>query len=1254
MKRHRSVHRLIVAALLLLAFLVQGTWALAGTTGGLSGTITDNGGMPVSGATVTVTSPSQQSKSTSDAAGHYNFLALAPDTYSVQVEKTGYQPEKAIGVSIFADNNMNTDFKLLKITEIAHVTSRAAASLVHSGITTDTYSVDSATIVKANALGGGGNLDNAYSAIASVPGVTVPVGGIGWNQAVYIRGSQSFFSGFEYDGIPVNRAFDNYNSSTESNLGLQELQVYTGGGPSSNASSGTAGFINQVIKTGTYPGSGTMNFSLATPAFYHQAKVEAGGATPDHNFSYYIGMNGYNQQYRNFDQSNGAGLFVPNGTYGFAGAFFTNANLSRTNGHGVLPLCNAADGTAPASVENLPWFAAEGRGSCLYDDPAAALFNTVTGITDRENVANFHFRIGHKNGMKDDVQLLASSSALTTTFFSSTNDGGGPGPFTLAVTGSPYCSPSLRDANGQPCAAPNFPQYQDAVVYNLPFGAPIAGAKPINYYQPSSNPNRAFGAELPANLRDTIQNDTGVFKLQYTHPLSDKAFIRAYGYSFFSDWTQAGAQGSYNNYLWGIGGPTDGTVAANYDLITHTTGGELQFADQLSAKHLFQLTGNYTQAQVTRFNNSGFALLGPGTGSPIGYISQSGGGFQCWDPANPNTAIPCLPGGAYQSDAVTGPTGTAPAGSAAATAGAQWVSLWNGAAKGSLNHVQPQFSSIAATDEWRASDKLLFNLGLRGERYKYVLENSVTPQTSFYASLISQFVCQNGVGQIDTIPLRPGQAPPAKINYEATCPAGYSHPNFSVASPPSYTISDIAPRLSFTYTQNPDTVWRGSIGRYTEPPISASVQYLNSSGNNLSVWGATLPLGFNSPFHPIPAMSATQADLSFERRIRGTDMSFKISPFFNYTNGYQEQSFIGPNFVTQAPVGAFRSRGVEFAFSKGDFRRQGLSGMAALTYTDAKVQYQDRYYGANQIRVANSTITAFNKLTKGGGGSPCYKQSTDPTNANRGIGDPVSCSYSSGGFGAITNPYYNTAAQPLLNESGWYAPGNTGLDPSSNPATAYFDSPWVGSLILNYRHDKFAITPSLQIQQGSSYGGPLDVAGIDPRACKHNISQAPGNIAAADPGSDPNQCDYLALSGSSVSGASSQLFIPNPQNGNTFAMPGQFRSPWLAVGNIAMSYELTPKVTANLTLANVFHNCFGGSSAPWTSAYAPGRNICGYAPAGASYISNYYNGKSPNDAVANGVTPYPWQLQSYLPSAGSGTTTDPLPFTAYFSVQFRI
>jgi hypothetical protein len=1264
----RTLRQVAVAMFLLVAILFQGTWALAGTTGGLTGIVTDEKGAPVADASVKVVSASQIATTKTDSAGHFVFLTLAPDTYTVSIEKDNFSPLSVAGVTIFADQQQTLSFHLQPaLKTIARVTSIAPGALVKSGVGADLYNVSSSSIQATTALGGGGNLNSAYSAISSVPGVNVMQGGAGWNQSTYIRGSQSFFTGFEYDGIPVNRAFDNYNASTESNLGLQELQVYTGGGPASNSSAGTSGFINQVIKTGTYPGYGTLGGGIGGPTFYHQAKVEAGGATPDRRFSYYIGISGYNQDFRILDNSNGGfgggplaaystGTASINpgyiGLFGFAGTPAFN--------RGDFPYCTAT-GATPASVTGLPSYAAAnstgyaGSGyvpwvtnvgapwtnmnTCFT--PYSPSFGQTSSIVDRENVMNFHFRIPRKNGLGDDIQLLWNASSMKTYFYSSPNDGGGPLAWAQAVTGLPAAG-----------AATQLPTYFDeTAAYNLPFGTNIApNGTPLPttaYFQPSSPTNRAAFAPLPNGARDNFWNDQGIVKLQYTHELSANAYVRAFAYTFFSDWTMAGPNGVYSDYIWGVGGPTDGAEAANYDLITHTAGGELQLADQINNQHLLQLTANYTTANVMRFNNTGW-LAGA---SPIGLISNANGKFTCWDPTA--TTAPSSVGcysGAYKSNAAVGPTcgiaGTPACPADALAAGAYWATLWSGPTNGSLNTVDPKFTQVSLEDQWRPSDRLLFNLAARYENYVYDLPDSATLGNQFYAQIEQQYVCQNtSTGVVLTAPLPPGAPPPAPVIYQATCPAGYAHPNFTASSPSSYGINYWSPRFSATYTQSPDTVWRVSAGRYTEPPISASVQYLSASGDDRSVWNATLPLGFNSPFHPIPAMSSGQYDLSLEHHIRGTDLSFKISPFFNWTHDYQEQAFIGPNFVTQAPVGAFRSMGVEASVQKGDFAQNGFSGQASLTYTHAQVQYQS-ILGPNQLTAVNGAISQFNALTKGGGGSPCYTPASYPTPGSLVLGTPAACSATT-----INNPYYNMSVQGLLNVNGWYSPADLGLSPSNNPTTTYFDTPWIGNLILNYRHNRLAITPSIQIVEGSTYGGPMDINGVDPRTCLSN-QFSDGVVAAGSPAA--GNCDYMSVQSliGAASPASSQLFIPNPQTG-TFAYPGQYRDPWLLVANLAVTYDISPKLSLNVTAANLFHTCFGGSAEPWTGVYAPGSSVCGYGP-NSLYYSNFYNGTSPNDTTANGITPQPWQGVSYSPRLGSDSGFIPSPLNIFATLNVKL
>ena len=137
---------------------------------------------------------------------------------------------------------------------IAHVTAASAGSLVKAGTTSDVYSINATTQRATAALGGGGLINQAYSAISTVPGAYVIPNQTGYYATVNIRGGDYDQVGYEFDGVPVNRSFDNYASSSASSLGNAEVQVYTGANPANSEGQGLSGFVNQVIKTGTFPG----------------------------------------------------------------------------------------------------------------------------------------------------------------------------------------------------------------------------------------------------------------------------------------------------------------------------------------------------------------------------------------------------------------------------------------------------------------------------------------------------------------------------------------------------------------------------------------------------------------------------------------------------------------------------------------------------------------------------------------------------------------------------------------------------------------------------------------------------------------------------------------------------------------------------------------------------------------------------------------------------------------------------------------
>ncbi len=347
-----------IAFLAVAVLLVQGTWALAGVTGSLNGTVElATTHAPVAQAKVTATSASQTSSTTTDNGGHFGFVSLVPDTYTVTASKENViEPVSQRGVTVLADQVQNVALIANPpVKTIGTVLTRASTDLVKPGTTANVYSVNESAQARSAVLGGGGGANQGYSAIAALPGAYVPPGQAGWFQDVYIRGGDYDQVGYEFDGVPVNRSFDNYPTTNLSALGQQELQLYTGAAPASAESQGLAGYINQVIKSGTYPGFGTINLGIGGPALYNKANIEFGGATPNRNFSYYVGVGLVNQDPRYIDNSNGASVAQ---TYGSAFDILTapaGHARSPTNGYSLLlcrtppnPLTGTAGGPGPA------------------------------------------------------------------------------------------------------------------------------------------------------------------------------------------------------------------------------------------------------------------------------------------------------------------------------------------------------------------------------------------------------------------------------------------------------------------------------------------------------------------------------------------------------------------------------------------------------------------------------------------------------------------------------------------------------------------------------------------------------------------------------------------------------------------------------------------------------------------------------------------------------------------------------------------
>ena len=1224
--------RLLVATLLSLALLAsQETWALAGTTGGLTGSVVDaTSSAPLAGAIVTASSPSQSATITTDATGHFGFLTLAPDTYTVTVTKDNYASLTVPGQIVFADTVQTVTARMQKaLTTIAHVTATGPGALVKSGTTADVYSVNAAGQAAAAALGGGGSLNSAYSAVASVPGAYVLPNQTGYFQTVHIRGGDYDQVGYEFDGVPVNRSFDNYPSSSASSLGNAEVQVYTGATPANAEGAGLAGYINQVIRTGTYPGFANGQLGIGTPTFYHRAMVEAGGATPDRLFSYYVGVAGYNQQFRYIDNSNGS---------------------SYDNWAG-----------SPLSINTDPAFTTPYAPSVNYTTGAPGQtyyymgptnYDFQSGVSARDVVVNLHFAIPHKNnGGRDDVQVLWDSESLHNTFYSTTND----------ITSTAGCGGATTGAQCANDIGLGVPVYIDSLTWTCQSNVGgVYSAKGLNslshcvttYYFPGTTNRTAV--HDPIQGGDTTWNNQEVVKLQYTHNMGSSAFFRVYGYTYYSDWLQNGPQTTYAVF--------DGCCPSDYELSSHTRGVSAQLQDQINAQNLVSLQASYVTANSIRDNNTFFAA------GPLAVVVNAAdptSGY-CYGPTG-GAPINCHGNEIGLSTVQTGSAPALPASCpnpGASTSQCTYMIAENGLHT-TFNQVVPKFFSSSLTDEFRPTDKWLFNLGVRLDSFTF--DGSDTSTAPFSTSPAARTLWTNAFNLDNCVDNISG-VPSAKTGaVTAACPAGTSPAFFQNIPNQSYTYNIWQPRISGTYTVNSDEVVRFSYGRYAQAPNTAYEQYnvgqedlADYIGSNFTAFGRT------TPGYPVAPATSINYDISWEQHFKGTDISYKLTPFLRQTQGQIQQFYLDQKtgFVSGLNAGSQRSQGVEFQMTKGDFSKNGLAAQLSFAYTDSYITYGSLASGANGTTVitgTNQAISDYNALTKacapGGAwvGKIGFNHVPLCGTAVNGAGATVAAApcYTTAGAAVTTgctaadvgNPYWNSP-QGQIDPASQFAtypifPGGVGS------SAAAFGVPYAASLIVNYRHARFAITPSLQFEGGGKYGYPQSMPGIDPAACSAVL---PG-VAGANGGGryDATKCGV---------GGSFLAAIPDTYTG-AFDGIGAFTQPNLIALNLQLSYDVSPRITLNGTLANIVNTCWGGSVEPWTIT---DHNVCSYAANGYEQgyaseiqpVGNMYNPAGFHGSIIQPLLKYPYGAQFGPASPNNASGAVKMPFQFYLTAKVKI
>ncbi len=1237
----RSLRHLATALILLVAFVCQETWGLAATTGGLTGTVLDAETLaPIAGVQVIATSPSQSATVTTDAAGHFGFLTLGPDTYTVTASKAGYQSVSVPGQVVFADTVQTVSVRMLKaLRTIAHVTSAAAGSLVKSGTTADLYSVNAATQQATAALSGGGSLNQAYSAISTIPGAYVVPNQTGYFETVNIRGGDYDQVGYEFDGVPVTRSFDNYGSSSANSLGNAEVEVYSGATPANSEGQGLAGYINQVIKTGTFPGYATGSLGIGTPTFYHHAAIEVGGATPDRLFSYYVGISGSNQAFNYVNDNNGSQ---------YDGWFGPVLGIIPNNSYALQCILGSVACFGPFKLA---------QGPINY-----ANFSTIYA---RDAVVNLHMGIPHHyDAGRDDVQILYDNESLSNQLYESPNDFASPACTGPNGTSGLACATYLYG----PQLFPNVPSWGCSTDIGKTFsGSGLNGLKNcvVNYGYPNavnpgtySNPN-----STPPDDRDHTYNQTVIGKIQYTKNFGSTAFLRVYGYTYYSTWDLAGTYG-------GVDCDFFCTVAPDYELDTHTRGLSANLEDQLNSQNLVSLQGNYTTATITRMNNHFLSVPSepaavivnprdPYSGYCYGGTPNKNGSLpvvDCYATAGSPSSYGYLTFpeiGAGAAPSVTGLSCPIP-GKPQYGSTCNYMVAENGLNAEITPGLVPNFYGWSLTDQYRPTDKWLFNLGIRLDTFNFAGGNEAVPPVGgggpearqFWWNAFNLDNCQSTTtGFVFANPA------PGKL-----CPAGSIQTYMQNLSNQNFTYNILQPRIAGTYTASADNVIRFSAGRYTEAGNTAFEQYGTWQEDSADFIGPTfLQYGRNTPGYPVQPQTSINYDLSWEHHFKGTDWSFKLTPFLRQTQDQIQEFFLNvkEGFVSGLNAGDQRSQGVEFQAQKGDFSRNGLSGLLSFAYTDSYITYGPvNAFGATVLAGVNQGIQEYNAYTRGcaknptnpncgttsanGTANACYNSSGDPVAPISVHGTTIACPK-----GDIVNPYWFSPIQSIIDVHSQFAtydlfPGSTAFP----GAYGAYNAPYVASMVVNYRHDKYAITPSIQFQGGERYGYPLSSVGIDPAAGCMPLAGDPGRY-------DATTCHSV-------------VNIPDPYT-NGFDTLGAFVQPSELMVNLQLSYDVSPRIQLLGALANIVNYCWGGSKEPWT--FNDG-NICQYATPTiggvfdpvAPYTTPGSTANPPghSGSIIQSAEKYPYGPDPGPFLAAAANTSFKLPLQFYFTANFKI
>ena len=225
------------------AFIAAPAAAQDYTSGVITGTVTDDSGNPVSGATVTLTSKAQgfTRTSTSSGNGQFRFTGLPSGDYNVSVESANSAGFQATDVRVLAGQTADLNVQLAAAGG-EDIVVTGAQIVAFEGNTTG-LNVDVEELKKTVPIG-----RNLTSVILLAPGTTG--GDSAFGNLASVGGSSVAENAYYVNGLNTTN-FDNYLGSAQVPFDMyKSVEVKSGGYPAEFGRA-TGGIVNAVTKSGS-------------------------------------------------------------------------------------------------------------------------------------------------------------------------------------------------------------------------------------------------------------------------------------------------------------------------------------------------------------------------------------------------------------------------------------------------------------------------------------------------------------------------------------------------------------------------------------------------------------------------------------------------------------------------------------------------------------------------------------------------------------------------------------------------------------------------------------------------------------------------------------------------------------------------------------------------------------------------------------------------------------------------------------------